>query len=103
VNELAPAEVAASVGRALWGEVAGKLRSVQFRTVGSRIELRFWFEGDADGNELDSIGRVGAEIAADFTDATISEEVFATSADGEIPWQEGWHTAYARKEPSLAR
>jgi hypothetical protein len=103
MNEHAPAEVAASVGRALWGEVSSKLRSVQFRTVGNRIELGFWLDGGADGDELDSIGRVGAEVAADFPDATVSEEVLATSPDSKIPYREGWHTAYARKEPSLAR
>jgi hypothetical protein len=103
MNEREPADVAASVSRALWGEISSTLRSVQFRTVGDRIELRFWLEGGTDGEELESIDRVGAEVAADFPDATVSEEVLATSHDSEIPYHEGWHAAYAREEPSLAR
>jgi hypothetical protein len=103
MTELAQSNVSASVGRALWGEVAPNLRSVRFRATEHGIELRFYYEGDAGESERDAMGSVGAEVAADFPDTTISEEAVATSADNEIPCQDGWHTAYARKEPSLAR
>jgi hypothetical protein len=103
MTEFAPADVAASVGRALWGEVSPKLRCVQFRTVGKQINLRFTLEGAADGDERDSIGCVGAEVAADFPDARVFEEAIATFPDSDILTQEGWHTAYARKEASMAR
>jgi hypothetical protein len=103
MTEFAPARVAASVTRALWGEVSPKLRSVQFSTAGRVITLRFYYDGEPDDEERDSIGCVGAEAAADFHDATVMEEAVATSVDGEIACQEGWHTAYARKEPSLTR
>ena len=103
MNDFAPADVAASVGRALWGEVSPKLRSVQYRTVGNQIEMRFILDGVADGDERDSISCVGAEVAADFPDARVLEEVISTVPDSDIVTQEGWHTAYARKEPSMAR
>jgi hypothetical protein len=103
MNEFAPADVAASVGRALWGEVSSKLRSVQFRMADNRIELRFFLDGNADSEERDSIGCVGAEVAADFPEAKVFEEAIATVPDSEIVGQEGWHTAYARKEASMAR
>ena len=62
MNDFAPADVAASVGRALWGEVSPKLRSVQYRTVGKQIELKFSLDGVVDGDErrLDQLrGRGG--------------------------------------------
>lgn len=103
MTEFAPAKVTASISRALWGEVSGKLRSVQFRTAGHRIDLRFFFDGSPDGDELDSIGCVGAEVAADFRGATVCEEAVPTQPDSDIPHAEGWYTAYARKEATLAR
>jgi hypothetical protein len=103
MTEFTPAFVAASVGRALWGEVSSKLRSVQYKMAANRIELRFFLDGGADGDELDSIGCVGAEVAADFPDATVLEEAVVTSPDSEIICPDGWHTAYARNEASMAR
>ena len=103
MTAFAPGEVAASVSRALWGEVSGKLRSVQFRTAEHRIDLRFFFAGNPDNLDLDSISSVGAEVAADFPDYTVAENVIPTRADTEIPCQDGWHTAYVRREPTLAR
>jgi hypothetical protein len=99
----APARVAASVGRALWGEVSPRLRSVQFRATGRDIALRFYYEGDPDDGQHDSMGFIGAEVAADFPDAMVMEEAIPTTTDSEIECTEGWHTAYGRKEPSLAR
>jgi hypothetical protein len=98
-----PAEVAASVCRALWGEVSDKLRSVQFGLTANHIALRFFFEGAPGDDELESISDVGAEVAADFPDATLSEEAIATTAESDVPCRDGWHTAYARREATLAR
>jgi hypothetical protein len=103
MTELTPANVAASVSRALWGEVSSKLRSVQFRAAQNRIELRFYFDGTPDNDELDSVSSVGGEVAADFADATVAEEVVPLAADTDIPSDEAWHTAYARREATLAR
>jgi hypothetical protein len=103
MTELTPANVAASVSRALWGEVSSKLRSVQYRIMQDRIELRFFFDGSPDGDELDSVTSVGAEVTADFADATVSEEVVPIAAESDIPCDLGWHTAYARREATLAR
>jgi hypothetical protein len=103
MTEFAPAEVTASVSRALWGEVCDKLRSVQFRMTGRRIDLRFFFDGSPNDDELDSVASMGAEVAADFPDSTVSEEVVPTQADSAIPHRKGWHTAYTGKEATLAR
>jgi len=105
MTECAPAHVAAAAGRALWGEVSPKLRSPQFSTIGRDITLRFDHEGDPGDDERDSMGLVGAEVAADFPDAMVTEEAIATATatDSEIECTDGWHTAYARKEQSLAR
>lgn len=101
MTKFAPARVAASAGRALWGEVSPGLRSVQFRATVEDIVLRFYYEGDPDDDERDSMGFVGAEVAADVPDAMVTEGAIATTTDSEIECAEGWHTAYARKEPSL--
>ncbi len=103
MTELSRAEVAASVNRALCGEVSDKLRSVQFRTAAHRIELRFFFEGNPGDDELESIGFVGAEVAADCANATVSEEAVPTAAESDIPCRDGWHTAYARRAATLVR
>jgi hypothetical protein len=103
MTEFAPALVAASVGRALWGEVSSKLRSVQFRASGRDIALRFCYAGNPDDDERDAMGFVGAEVAADFPVATVTEEAIVTATDSETAGTEGWQTAYARKESSLAR
>jgi hypothetical protein len=103
VTVFAPETVAASVSRALWGEVSRKLRSVQFRAADHQIDLRFYFDGDPDDSDLDSIGSVGAEVAADFPETAVSEEAIAAAAHGDIVCQDGWHTAYARKEASLTK
>jgi hypothetical protein len=103
MTELSPAEVTASINRALWGEVSDKLRSVQFRAAADRIELRFFFAGDPGDDERDSISSVGAEVAADFPNTKVTEEAVPTVAESDIPCREGWHTVYARKEATLAR
>jgi hypothetical protein len=59
MTEFAPARIAASLNRALWGEVSGRLRVVRFRTTGTHINLRFYLDGEADEDERDSIGCVG--------------------------------------------
>jgi hypothetical protein len=100
---LSPARVTASVSRALWGEVSERLRSVQFRMVKDRIELRFFFDGDPNDDERETMGFVGAEVAADFANAAVSEEAVSTTAASDIPCRDGWHTAYARREATLAR
>lgn len=103
MTELSPARVAASVGPALWGEVSEGLRSVQFRTVKDRIELRLFFDGDPNNDERESMGFVGAEVVADFANATVSEEAVSTTAGSDIPCGDGWHTAHARREATVAR
>jgi hypothetical protein len=60
-------------------------------------------DGGADSAELDAIGNVGAEVAADFPDATVFEEAVVTSPDSDIVCPEGWHTAFAKSEASMAR
>ncbi len=101
---LAPGEVAASVSRALWGEVLTKLRGGQFRTGDHRIDLRFYFaDKPGEQQELDSIHSVGAEVAADFPDYAVSEQAVPTKADTDIPSPEGWHTAFSKKASTLAR
>jgi hypothetical protein len=98
----APGEVAASVSRALWGEVTTKLRGVQYRTADHRIDLLFYFAGKPGKTEFDSIHGVGAEVVADFPDCAVSEEAVRTEPDTAIPCQESWHTAFVRQEPTLA-
>jgi hypothetical protein len=68
-----------------------------------RIELRFFFDGDPGDDEREAMGIVGAEVAADFANATVSEEAVSTTAQSDIPCRDGWHTAYARREATLAR
>jgi len=95
--------VISSINRALWGEVSTKLRSVQFSLDGSRIAIRFFFDETPDDGDLNSMASVGAEVAADFPGCTVSEEAVATEANCPVPHDAGWRTAFARKEPSLAR
>jgi hypothetical protein len=101
--ELSPAKVAASVSRALWVQVSETLRSVQFSMAKDRIKLRFCFDGDPSDDERESMGIVGAEVAADFVKAAVSEEAVPTTAESDISCRDGWHTAYARREATLAR
>jgi hypothetical protein len=103
MNAFTLADVVASVGRALLGEVSPNLRAVRFRTAPDQIALCFYYARDPDDSERDSMGSVGAEVAADFSQATVTEEAITVSADSDIPSQDEWHTAYARKELSLAR
>jgi len=103
MTELSPAEVTASVSRALWGEVSEKLQSVQFRMAKGRLELLFFSDGDPSDDERQTMGIVGAEVAADFANAAVSEEAVSITQNSCIPWRDGWHTAYARREATLAR
>jgi hypothetical protein len=103
MTEFAPERVAASVGRALWGEVSPELRSVRFKASGRNIVLRFTYEGDPGDDQREAMGVVGAEVAADFPDASITEEAITIASDSEVAYAERWQTAYARKESSLAR
>jgi hypothetical protein len=103
VSEFAREQVTASMNRALWGEVTGHLRWVQFRTAGRHIDLRFLFGGVPGDDDRDAMGAIGAEVAADFADATVCEEAIGTGKQGLPASQPGWHVVYARKEPSLAR
>lgn len=97
----APSDVAASLNRALWGEVAPNLRSVQFATTPQHIGLRFFFDGAPKDADRKSVNCIGAEVAADFPGCTLSEEVIPTAAGAAIPRQDGWQVAYARKESRL--
>jgi len=103
MTEFSLADVVASVSRALWGEVSGNLRSVQFRLGDQRIELRFFFDGEPGDTELDSINNVGAAVAADFPNYRVSEEALTTDGHQDIPCQDDWHPAYVRREPTFAR
>jgi hypothetical protein len=93
----------ASVCRALWGEVSNRLRCVQFLADGTEIRLLFVFEGHPEEPDLDSVGAIGAEVAADFPGCTVTEETLATDPADRVARREGWNLAYARKEPSLVR
>ena len=95
--------VIASINRALWGEVSARLRCVQFKPEKSRITIRFYFEGPPAEDDLESVGFVGAEVAADFPDWTVAEEAVATDPDSPVPHDAGWRIAFARKEPTLVR
>lgn len=103
MSEFATEQVTASVKRALWGEVTSRSRCVQFRRSGHRINLRFYFDRIPNYDDRDAIGVVGAEVAADFTDATVFEEAIGTSRDDSPARQQGWTIVYAWKEPSLTR
>lgn len=96
-------KVTASINRALWGEVSARLRCVQFKPDKSRITLRFSFDSAPNDSDLESVSCVGAEVAADFPKLAVVEEVATTDAGSVSPQQDGWHTAFARKEPSLVR
>ncbi len=87
----------------MWGEVSERLRGVQFRTAANHIDLRFFFDDHPGAGELESIGSVRAEVAADFADVTVAEEAVTTAAESDIPCRDGWHTAYARRAATLAR
>jgi hypothetical protein len=97
----AASDVAASLNRALWGEVSPSLRSVQFATEPRRICLRFFFDGTPTDADRESANCIGAEVAADFPEHTFSEEVIPTTPGTAIPRQDGWQVAYARKESRL--
>lgn len=103
MTDLSPAGVAASVSRALWGEVSERLRNIQFRMAKNRTELRFFFGGNPNDDERETMGIVGAEVAAVLTNAAVSEEAVSITAENDIPYLDGWHTAYARREATLAR
>ena len=103
MSELGTDQVTASVNHALWGEVTSRLRCVQFRTSGHRIDLRFFFDGAPNDDDREAIGPIGAEVAADFADAMVFEEAVGTSRGDPPARQPGWHIVYARKETSLAR
>lgn len=101
MTEIDPARLAASVNRALWGEVSEGLRCMQFSSTGRRITLRFHFLGEPDESDRDSVGSVGAEVAADFPDAVVSEQVIPTQAGDAIRCEPSWHTGFLRKERAL--
>jgi hypothetical protein len=94
-------DVVTSPNRALWGEVSPNLRSAQFTVEPRHIGLRFYFDGTPNDEAVESVGSIGAEVAADFPGCKVSEEVIPTTAGTAIPRQEGWHLAFARKEASL--
>ena len=93
--------IAASVNRALWGEISPRVRSVQYEIGPRQIRLRFFFDGPPNAADLDSMGCVGAEVAADFPGRSVNEEAIATEATADLPRGDDWHVAYARKEASL--
>jgi hypothetical protein len=97
------ARLFASVCRALWGEVSDKLRCVQFHADSAQIRLLFVFEGPPEEPDVDSVGAIGAEVAADFPGCTVTEETLATDPADQVARRDGWHLAYARKEPALVR
>ncbi len=95
------AKVIASVNRALWGEVPRTLRSVQFRAIGRKVDLRFVFDREPTGEERESVNCIAAEVAADFPNHLVEESVLAATRTSKRPQvASGWHVAYARKEPS---
>ncbi|HUB44082.1 MAG TPA: hypothetical protein VMB73_03775 [Acetobacteraceae bacterium] len=95
-------EVRLSISRGLWGEVSTHMRSVQFRLEERVLRLRFTFDSVPTGDDLESVGSIGAEVAADLPGWKVDEEVRAIASDCAMPIEEGWHTAFRRKEPSLA-
>jgi hypothetical protein len=102
MTEVDPVKLAASVNRALGGEVSEGLRCVQFAGAGQRITLRFHFLGEPDQSDRESVGNVGAEVAADFPDVVVDEKVIPTRADDAIRCEPAWHTVFLRKETALA-
>ena len=101
MSTITSAKIIASVNRALWGEVPATLRSVQFKATGRRLGLRFVFDRVPTSGERDTMSCITAEIAADFPNLAIAEDVVAEATKGRLSHAvvpAGWQVAYARKE-----
>lgn len=55
-----------SIQRALLGEVSERLRVVAFSVSENNLEIRFYFDGVIDGDDLESASCVETEVLADY-------------------------------------
>ncbi|MBG7614481.1 hypothetical protein IWC96_04185 [Brevundimonas sp. BAL450] len=86
-----------SAQRALLGAVTPNLRSFSVEMNGGTVACQAVFEEAPAAEEIDLIQSAGAEIIADFVDATIDER-FIVSADQATP-KALIYLIYQRHEP----
>jgi hypothetical protein len=88
-----------SVQRALLGVVPASLRAVFCELDGSRILLRFVFDGEIDPDDRENMQVVGTEVVADFPAVTlIEEEILRLDASADIGPYALAECAYRRRE-----
>ena len=95
MRDVAPASVQASINRALWMRFHRGCAACASGRPDKR-QSSAPCDGEADDDDRDSMAIVGAEIAADFPDVTVTEEAVGTASGGTVPLHDGWQTAYAR-------
>ena len=103
-----PAQIRAlllsSVQRALLGSVPAALRQVSCGWEGTKIKLRFVFDGEIEPDDYEGALIVGTEVIGDFSASwTIAEEVVRIDYPTDL--RESWTDesmllAYIRKERS---
>jgi hypothetical protein len=88
-----------SVQRALLGVVPASLRAVFCERDGTRILLRFVFDGDVGPEQRDDMQIVGSEVVSDFPDVTrIEEDIVRVDAPAGLGPYALAACAYWRKE-----
>lgn len=63
-----------SIQRAMLGEVSAKLRAVTFTVSRTCLDIKFYFDGVVDDDDLESVSCIETEVLADY------EEEYKVSA-----------------------
>jgi hypothetical protein len=88
-----------SLQRALLGAVPHSLRAVTCNWEGTKIKLRFVFDGEIDEEDYETAGIVGTEVIADFPAPwTICEDIVRVDYPGTLCPRPLALWAYRRKE-----
>lgn len=88
-----------SAQRALLGVVPASLRAVFCELDGTRILLRFVFDGEIDSDDRENMQVVGTEVASDFPAVTlIEEEILRADAPADLRPYALAACAYWRRE-----
>lgn len=90
--------VVLSLNRALLGAVSNSLRAVHFQADEKKIDIFFFFDGVISVDDEDTMGTVGAEVAADFPALSVYEHGLRVDSPARLKGEPGRHVVFARKE-----
>ena len=91
-------EIILSVSRSLWQRVFASIRSVQFSTADSVVQIVFYLETPPSKDEIDDMESAVSEVAADFPNYEITHDVQVVPISRAVPTEPDGYVVYFRKE-----